>query len=140
MATAPPSAGRRRSRPRWSGPVDSKDRVMSDQRFFPSLGDDRLDELGRPGGAEVELPALHEVEVHLTFAEPLRDPLGSGDRVPHLLDRVPEPALEAKDVPPVDLFNRAVGGGRSLGRVRSHRYSFLWSVSSSRWRSSASRR
>src|SRR5438105_9958611 len=120
---------------------------MSDQRVFTGLGDNRLDELGRPGGAEVELPTLRELEVYFTFAEPLRDPLRSGDGVPHLLDRMPEPALEAKDVPPVDLLDRAVGGCGLPGRVRRHAYSFSFGLSvgsavpsSSRWRSSASRR
>src|SRR5439155_5703612 len=99
-----------------SGRVDSKDRVMRDQRVFPGLGDNRLDEVGRPGGAEVELPTLDELEVHLTLAEPLRDPLRSGDRVPHLLDWMSEPTLEAKDVPPADLFDRSVGGCGLLRR------------------------
>src|SRR5256886_11016171 len=115
-----------------SGRVDSKDRVMRDQRVFPGLGDNRLDELARSGGAEVELPTVDELEVHLTLAEPLRNPLRSGDRVPHLLDRMPEPALEAKDVPPVDLFDRAVGRRGLPGRARRHAYSssFGWSVRS----------
>src|SRR5262249_29936691 len=96
--------------------IDAQHRVMGDQRHIPGLGDDRLDQLGWARRTDAEVAARGEIELYLSLAEPLRDPLRTGDRVPHLVDRVWQPALEAQRVAPVGLFDGAVVGDGAAGR------------------------